>query len=197
MIGIYKITSPSGKVYIGSSSNIQKRFKQYKRESQSKKHPKLYNSFKKYGIENHIFEVIEECTVNVLLERELFYALKFNVLNKIGLNCSIPKAGDAFSYKSDEVKAKISKSMKGKKHTEKSKTLMSEKVKERFKNGYSTKGRKSPRKKKFKVVLQSEQQIIKLDSVLDACKYLSCVNSTIYTHKNKVYKGFLIKLIKT
>jgi len=31
MIGIYKITSPSNKVYIGQSINIEKRFKSYKR----------------------------------------------------------------------------------------------------------------------------------------------------------------------
>ena len=30
MIGIYKIVSPSGKVYIGQSTNIERRWKEYK-----------------------------------------------------------------------------------------------------------------------------------------------------------------------
>jgi len=30
MIGVYKITSPTGKVYIGSSIDIEKRIKHYK-----------------------------------------------------------------------------------------------------------------------------------------------------------------------
>jgi hypothetical protein len=30
IVGIYKITSPSGKVYIGQSINIERRIKEYK-----------------------------------------------------------------------------------------------------------------------------------------------------------------------
>ena len=50
MIGIYKIISPSGKIYIGQSRNIDKRFQQYKRLNCAKQ-PRLYNSFIKYGID--------------------------------------------------------------------------------------------------------------------------------------------------
>ncbi len=31
MIGIYKITNPEGKIYIGQSIDIDRRFKEYKR----------------------------------------------------------------------------------------------------------------------------------------------------------------------
>jgi hypothetical protein len=43
-IGIYKITSPSAKIYIGSSKNIYFRFLRYKALS-NKTQTKLYNSF--------------------------------------------------------------------------------------------------------------------------------------------------------
>jgi hypothetical protein len=44
---IYKITSPTGRVYIGKTSNIRERFKQHRAED---KHlPFLYDSIKKYG----------------------------------------------------------------------------------------------------------------------------------------------------
>jgi group I intron endonuclease len=60
MIGIYKITSPSGRIYIGQSINIKRRFKEY--NSRLGKGQLLLNrSFLKYGVENHIFEIICFC----------------------------------------------------------------------------------------------------------------------------------------
>ena len=56
MVGIYKITSPSNKVYIGQSIDIEKRFSYYKRLS-CKQQSKVYNSILKYGYENHVFEI--------------------------------------------------------------------------------------------------------------------------------------------
>lgn len=58
--GIYKIISPSNKIYIGQSIDIKRRFRQYREPNRNKKHPKLNNSFLKYGIDNHTFEIIEE-----------------------------------------------------------------------------------------------------------------------------------------
>ena len=65
MIGIYKITSPSGKIYIGQSINIEKRINSYK-YSASIKQRKIYNSIIKYGIEYHDFTIIEECKLEEL-----------------------------------------------------------------------------------------------------------------------------------
>jgi group I intron endonuclease len=73
MVGIYKITSPNKKIYIGQSINIEKRFKWYLRLYGPNIQPKIYNSLKKYGPENHIFEVIEECEMYKLVEREIYY----------------------------------------------------------------------------------------------------------------------------
>ena len=72
MIGIYKIQSPVGKIYIGQSTDIKKRWEYYKRLA-CKKQPKLYNSLNKYGSDNHIFEVIEECNIDQLDEREIYW----------------------------------------------------------------------------------------------------------------------------
>jgi len=77
MIGIYKITNPTNKIYIGQSIDIDRRFNEYKKMlcSQSKK---LYNSLFKYGIENHKFEIIEECSIEQLNDREEYYILLHN-----------------------------------------------------------------------------------------------------------------------
>lgn len=72
MVGIYKITNPKGKIYIGQSIHINKRWDQYKYNITSQQ-TKLYNSLKKYGYENHIFEIIEECSLEFLNEKEVYW----------------------------------------------------------------------------------------------------------------------------
>lgn len=71
-IGIYKIISPSHRIYIGQSINIEQRWKGYF-PSQLRSQPKIKNSILKYGIKNHIFEVIEECNIENLTEREIYW----------------------------------------------------------------------------------------------------------------------------
>ena len=77
MIGIYKITNKiNNKVYIGQSVNITKRWNTHRRHSQikNKDYDKyLYRAFRKYGIENFSFEVIEECPRELLNDRECYY----------------------------------------------------------------------------------------------------------------------------
>lgn len=113
MIGIYKITNSKGKIYIGQSVNIEIRFLKYK-QLNCKRQPKLYFSLKKYGVENHIFEIIEECSIELLDEREIYWGELYNVLEE-GLNLKLGKGNHSLSQ---ETKDKISKSMLGKKKTQ-------------------------------------------------------------------------------
>lgn len=55
---IYKITSPSGKVYIGQTKNTRTRWSAHRRGSFGC--TKLYYSIKKYGADQHLFSVIQE-----------------------------------------------------------------------------------------------------------------------------------------
>lgn len=55
--GIYQITSPKGRIYIGQSRNIQKRFLCYLSLGCYKQR-RLYNSFLKHGVDRHQFKVI-------------------------------------------------------------------------------------------------------------------------------------------
>ena len=86
MIGIYKIEKLiNGKVYIGQSVDIKGRWNEHKlvnsRASKdalkSQKYP-LYLAFEKYGLDNFSFEVIEECSIEELNEKEQFYIKKYN-----------------------------------------------------------------------------------------------------------------------
>lgn len=112
MIGIYKITSPTGRVYIGSSNDIDNRLCSYK-NLKCKNQTKLFNSIKAHGWDMHKFEVLEECSIETLLERELHYGIKFNVLDReAGLNCRLPKSGEHYTYMSQETKDKIGETNK-------------------------------------------------------------------------------------
>lgn len=58
-IVIYKITSPSGRIYIGQTRNFIKRVSDYRCKG-GKGQPYLHNSINKYGFERHIIEIICE-----------------------------------------------------------------------------------------------------------------------------------------
>lgn len=83
--GIYMITSPSGKKYIGQSVNIRSRYNSYHYELSVKKQPAIYNSFRKYGIVNHVFSVIEYCDASLLNQKEMKYIEEHRSLQE-GLN---------------------------------------------------------------------------------------------------------------
>lgn len=111
MIGIYKITNPKDKVYIGQSKNIERRWVEYNKLRRCKNQVKLYNSLQKHGPKNHTFEIIEECSIEQLNEREIYWGEHYGVLGENGLNLKI---GDGRGKCSEETKQKISKSNKGK-----------------------------------------------------------------------------------
>src|SRR6478609_8764730 len=112
MTGIYKITSPTGKIYIGQSINIHKRWREHKNNC----HPgKLQNSFKKHGFENHIFEILEECELEQLNERERHWQDFYDVLGPNGLNLILQETNIIKSVRSEETRDKLSKALFGKK----------------------------------------------------------------------------------
>lgn len=118
MTGIYKITSPTGKIYIGQSTSIKKRFKCYK-SSGCKYQVILHNSFEKHGIDNHTFEVVEICPIKALNERERYWQDYYNCVGgKIGMNCRATASNDKSGYFSNETKKRMSISAKKKIFTE-------------------------------------------------------------------------------
>jgi len=108
MIGIYKITSPTNKVYIGQSVDINRRFKFYLKLHHCKFQVALYNSFKKHNVNNHTFEIIEECNIELLNERERYWQDFYNVIGINGLNCRLTKTNDRSGVMSIESRKKMS-----------------------------------------------------------------------------------------
>lgn len=67
--GIYKISSPSGKFYIGSAVNISKRWYEHRKDLRDGRHHNkpLQNAFAKYGRSFLKFEVLIVCQKSELL----------------------------------------------------------------------------------------------------------------------------------
>lgn len=146
--GIYKISSPSGRVYIGQSVDIKRRLKSY-RLCRCKEQPILYRSILKYGWESHSFEVIHKCMPEALNALEKQYVDFFNSFNSDnGMN--LRDGGGSCGLMSEESKIKMGDSRRGKKHTEETKLRLSEihkkitKSKEWCNN--ISKGKKNPSK---------------------------------------------------
>ena len=78
---IYKITSPSGRIYIGKTINVNSRVTSY-RNNNNTDQPLIYRSIKKYGWENHLFEIIHNAPENELSELEIKY-LHIRDINKL------------------------------------------------------------------------------------------------------------------
>lgn len=77
MIGIYKITNKiNGQIYIGQSVDIDRRFTEHKTPNGKMSPIKL--EIKKYGKDNFLFEVIEECGADQLDDREVYWIEKLN-----------------------------------------------------------------------------------------------------------------------
>lgn len=115
MCGVYKITSPSGKIYVGSTKCFRERYASYKYLSKisGDGQKKLKNSFNKYSFSNMLFEVLVICELEDRLMYERIIGEGLNVLDKHkGMNLSLPGYGEIPQIFSEEHRKNISKATK-------------------------------------------------------------------------------------
>lgn len=115
VVGIYKITNPKGRVYIGQSTDVERRWEGYRKAKNYRSQVKLKHSFEKYGIEKHLFEVIEICKIEELNKQERFYQDAYDVLGPNGLNCRLQQCNGKTGKNSEDSNRKRSEALKGKK----------------------------------------------------------------------------------
>lgn len=107
------ITSPSGRIYIGCSVDINVRWANYRSVSCKKQH-RLHASFLKYGVKAHNFQIICECEESQLDYLEGYLIRFYDTYNtRHGLNL---KEGGSHARLSEETKEKIRKKHIGKKY---------------------------------------------------------------------------------
>ena len=137
--GIYKIMNTNGKVYIGSSIHINKRWSEHLRQLRGKYHENKYlqRSWNKYG-DSFVFEVLLYCGKENLVFYEQRAIDEYKSLDgDYGYNICVVKRTDLTGSNYDEMCQRISESRKGKykgknsfwydrKHTKETKRKMSE-----------------------------------------------------------------------
>ena len=140
---IYKITSPSGRIYVGKTKRPKIRVWEYRWRSKKRKSI-VHDSIKGYGWEAHKFEIIEELPDEMLNDREVFWIKELNTFyldNPLGMNMTRGGDGGGQSWMHDiERRKKQSESRKGvngtfygKHHTEENKKNQSDRMKARHK----------------------------------------------------------------
>lgn len=91
IIGIYKIVNKiNSKIYVGQSIDIYDRWQQHRYKANNPKekgfNQLIHQAMRKYGDDNFTFEIIEQCSQNLLDEREKFWIAKLNTLAPNGYN---------------------------------------------------------------------------------------------------------------
>ena len=109
--GIYAIIKDGIVVYVGHSANMQERWSYHRSALRGERHPNphLKSSWRKHGEDAFEFVVLEECSVEMLLEREQHHMDQYS-----GLYNVLPSAGSRLGVtNSPEHNAKISASLRG------------------------------------------------------------------------------------
>lgn len=112
--GIYKITNTINlKAYIGQSVDIENRWKQHKNINRGC--TLLVRAFKKYGIENFSFEIVEICSPEELNEKEKYYISHYRTYADYGRGYNLTTGGDGSKgvYVSEIARKHLSDSLGG------------------------------------------------------------------------------------
>ena len=109
-VGIYKITNLcNGKIYIGQSNNIYRRWKDHRCNSKNTNSADydsvLHRAFRKYGVNNFSFDIIEECNLKDLNDREIYWIEYYDSTNlSIGYNLTTGGCGNrTWNIKDDDM----------------------------------------------------------------------------------------------
>lgn len=127
--GIYTIESPTNKVYVGQSTDLKHRERQYSWAS-CKSQRRLYNSIQKHGWENHVFNVImplrEDATPEQLVYWEQFFIDFYRNQGIDLLNLRDAGSVGKMSEESKDMKSIAMRGKRGKVNEEQVKLILAE-----------------------------------------------------------------------
>ena len=196
MIGVYKITNIiNGKVYIGESLNIERRWDEHKLELENGTHHsfKLQNDYNEYGKNNFIFEVLKEIDEdkNMMLHKCLLYIFEnkyiksydsinngYNIEDSLDLILKCKKPifeGDEINYKSISVLKSIIKNIDKNngnfiiKEKPKPKPKVKFQLKEQYKNA-ENESNKNKIKKNINNILNNLYNNYNINFIINNCK---------------------------
>lgn len=178
---VYKLTSPSGKCYIGITNNFKRRMAEHRRYSKTIINRKIYIAMRKYGFDEFKVEILEEYNIKdesklleKLNERETYFIDKYNSF-VCGYNCTL--GGDGTKGASGELNP-----FYGKKHNAQTRKKMSEaregmKLSEEHKKniGLASTGRKHSSESKVKMSKAQREAKAKSVICLDTGNVYECI----------------------
>lgn len=105
------VNNINGKVYVGQAKDFKSRLRCHKYHTKSnKKNSPFYAALRKYGWDNFSINIIEECDIEILNDREEYWIEQKKCLYPNGYN--LMKGGKQYEM-SDDTKKKISEIRKG------------------------------------------------------------------------------------
>jgi group I intron endonuclease len=132
MVSIYKITSPSGSVYVGQSRETEVRMYRYGNLLCADQ-PRIYNSLKKYGSENHIFEICHELPDDVdQTTLDTYECLYMDLYRSCGIPLLNIKEGGSYGKHSPETISRMKGRACSEKLKEKNRLLKGKSYEDRF-----------------------------------------------------------------
>lgn len=129
--GVYTIAAPSGRLYVGSSSNIRKRWSAHRTALAKGDHHcrQLQRACNKHGLDSFVFSKVAICGIDDLLRREQEQMDEFG--HKRLYNSSLVAGSIRGFQMSAETRAKQSLAKLGKKATQSTRVKMSTYAKQR------------------------------------------------------------------
>ena len=195
---IYCITNMlNNKKYIGKTlDSLEKRFNEHIRDSRRERCEKrpLYDAFNKHGIENFKIELVEECSYELLSNREIYWIQKLDTYSN-GYNATLGGDGRVL-YNYEEILQKFQDGMLIKdlaKYFECGQDTISKIIKNSDENTFSNSIAKSS--KEIYQYSKDNVFIQKFSSRMDAARYLveqgiiPELNTGIVSHISAVVKG--------
>lgn len=166
---IYKLTSPSGKEYVGlTTRTLEARMREHRVEhiykGDTKKWNKpLYRAMRKYGFENFKIEKLfdEDCTIDELRDKEIYFIELYDTFNN-GYNSTLGGESTLGFRFTDEQKKKLSDRSKRYWSNKEYRRKASERMSGDRNHMYGVRGKDAPSARSVRV--------IELDMVFDTIK---------------------------
>lgn len=201
--GIYKLTSPSGKIYIGKASNLYVRLNNYI-NLHCKGQRYLYNALLKYGVDNFKIDILFKTDKKYKYIEDLLNAIEIRTIKTfkstnrdIGYNI---KSGGNGGKHSEETKKLIGNGNRGKKRSEEFKLNVSKRMSETKRSEESNKKRSNSMISKNKVIViqynKNGEFIKEWESASDAYRELNISGTSIANNisgRSKSAGGFVWK----
>jgi len=124
--GIYQIeNTANGKVYIGRAVDIARRWNEHRYNLKNNQHVNVHlqGSYNKHGKDAFRFSVIEECSKDVIMDREILHIMSFPI--EMTYNMGGDYGNGVLEY-SPETRKKMSKALTGREVTRETREKLSD-----------------------------------------------------------------------